>query len=80
MDWFGFCDIASRQQDDRKLSGPPPGKGAHGGARTRDRRVPADIKADSIKTMKIARRITEQIRNFLIETVNYYLTNHEFPY
>ncbi|GFN89219.1 hypothetical protein PoB_001572500 [Plakobranchus ocellatus] len=33
------------------LSGPPSGQGAGGGARIRDRRVPADLRADSLVTV-----------------------------
>ncbi|GFO22509.1 hypothetical protein PoB_004901400 [Plakobranchus ocellatus] len=36
------------QQDDLRLSCPPPGQGAGGGARTRDRRVLASLRADSL--------------------------------
>ncbi|GFN73712.1 hypothetical protein PoB_000021800 [Plakobranchus ocellatus] len=39
---------ASPQQDDLSLSGPPSGQGAGSGARTRDRRIPADLRADSL--------------------------------
>ncbi|GFO36051.1 ankyrin repeat [Plakobranchus ocellatus] len=51
-----FCkdiiqDYASPQQGDLRLSGPPPGQGAGSGARTRDRRVPADFRADSQATV-----------------------------
>ncbi|GFN96428.1 hypothetical protein PoB_002293400 [Plakobranchus ocellatus] len=42
---------ASPQQGDLRLSGPPSGQGAGGGARTRDRRVPADLRADSLATV-----------------------------
>ncbi|GFN75090.1 transporter [Plakobranchus ocellatus] len=38
------------QQDDFRLSGPPSGQGTGGGARIRDRRVPADLRADSLAT------------------------------
>ncbi|GFN80334.1 hypothetical protein PoB_000684000 [Plakobranchus ocellatus] len=31
-----------------RLSGPPSGQGAGGGARTRDRRVPTDLREDSL--------------------------------
>ncbi|GFN89851.1 hypothetical protein PoB_001635700 [Plakobranchus ocellatus] len=34
-----------------RLSGPPSGQGAGGGARTRDRRVHADLRADSLTTV-----------------------------
>ncbi|GFO13388.1 serine/threonine-protein kinase 32c [Plakobranchus ocellatus] len=34
-----------------RLSGPPSGQGAGGGARTRDRMVPADLRADSLATV-----------------------------
>ncbi|GFO02148.1 hypothetical protein PoB_002865300 [Plakobranchus ocellatus] len=39
------------QQGDLRLSGPPSGQGAGIGARTRDRRVPADLRADSQATV-----------------------------
>ncbi|GFO18420.1 hypothetical protein PoB_004492500 [Plakobranchus ocellatus] len=38
------------QQGDLRLKGPPSGRGADGGARARDRRVPADLRADSLTT------------------------------
>ncbi|GFN83335.1 hypothetical protein PoB_000984100, partial [Plakobranchus ocellatus] len=41
----------SPQQGDLRLSGPPSGLGAGSGARTRDRRVPADLRADSQATV-----------------------------
>ncbi|GFN96371.1 ankyrin-3 [Plakobranchus ocellatus] len=41
----------SPQQGDLRLSGPPSGQGAGSGARTRDRRVPADLRADSQATV-----------------------------
>ncbi|GFN89900.1 hypothetical protein PoB_001640600 [Plakobranchus ocellatus] len=43
--------IASPQQGDLRLSGPPSGQGAGGGARTGDRRVSADLRADSLATV-----------------------------
>ncbi|GFO14867.1 hypothetical protein PoB_004137200 [Plakobranchus ocellatus] len=55
--WIMFCYsveflyIASPQQGDLRLSGPPSGQGAGSGARTRDRRVPADLRADSQATV-----------------------------
>ncbi|GFN76575.1 hypothetical protein PoB_000308100 [Plakobranchus ocellatus] len=49
--FFGFLYIASPQQGDLRLSGPPSGQGAGGGARTRDRKVPADLRADSLATV-----------------------------
>ncbi|GFO28293.1 dehydrodolichyl diphosphate synthase complex subunit nus1 [Plakobranchus ocellatus] len=39
------------QQGDLRLSGPPSGQGVGSGARTRDRRVPADLRADSQATV-----------------------------
>ncbi|GFN74716.1 hypothetical protein PoB_000122200 [Plakobranchus ocellatus] len=39
------------QQGDLRLSGPPPGQGAGSRVRTRDRRVPADLRADSQATV-----------------------------
>ncbi|GFO29549.1 hypothetical protein PoB_005605400 [Plakobranchus ocellatus] len=41
---------SSPQQGDLKLSGPPSDQGAGYGARTRDRSVPADLRADSLAT------------------------------
>ncbi|GFN74695.1 hypothetical protein PoB_000120100 [Plakobranchus ocellatus] len=41
----------SPQQGNLRLSGPPSGQDAGGGARTRDRRVPADLRADSLATV-----------------------------
>ncbi|GFN82943.1 retrovirus-related pol polyprotein from transposon opus [Plakobranchus ocellatus] len=43
--------IFSPQQGDLRLSGPPSGQGTGSGARTRDRRVPADLRADSQATV-----------------------------
>ncbi|GFO18174.1 hypothetical protein PoB_004467900 [Plakobranchus ocellatus] len=50
-------DLARPQQGDLRLSGPPPGQGAGGGARTRDRMLPADLKADSLATVPPTARI-----------------------
>ncbi|GFO27299.1 hypothetical protein PoB_005380400 [Plakobranchus ocellatus] len=47
--WFLY--IASPQQGDLMLPGPPSGQGAGGRARTRDRKVPADLRADSQATV-----------------------------
>ncbi|GFO46627.1 hypothetical protein PoB_007313200 [Plakobranchus ocellatus] len=44
-------DQSSPQQGDLRLSGPPSGHGADGGARTRERRIPTDLRADSLATM-----------------------------
>ncbi|GFO10042.1 hypothetical protein PoB_003654700 [Plakobranchus ocellatus] len=44
--------IASPQQGNLRLSGPPLGQGAGGGARTSDRRVPVDFRADSLATQR----------------------------
>ncbi|GFO50423.1 hypothetical protein PoB_007692800 [Plakobranchus ocellatus] len=46
-----FLYIASPQQGDLRLLGPPSGQGAGSGARTRNRRVPADLRADSLTTV-----------------------------
>ncbi|GFN76399.1 hypothetical protein PoB_000290500 [Plakobranchus ocellatus] len=48
---LSFLYIASPQQGDLRLSGPPSGQGAGSGARTRDRKVPADLRADSQATV-----------------------------
>ncbi|GFN83617.1 hypothetical protein PoB_001012300 [Plakobranchus ocellatus] len=49
--WGLFLHIASPQQDDLRLSGPPSNQDGGRGARTRNRRVPADLKADSLSTV-----------------------------
>ncbi|GFO48301.1 hypothetical protein PoB_007480600 [Plakobranchus ocellatus] len=52
-----FCSLAfgitpnPPQQGDLRPSGPPSDQGAGGGGRTRDRRVPADLRADSLATV-----------------------------
>ncbi|GFO48542.1 hypothetical protein PoB_007504700 [Plakobranchus ocellatus] len=43
--------VASPQQGDLRLLGPPSGQGAGCGARTRNRRVTADLRADSLATV-----------------------------
>ncbi|GFO31256.1 hypothetical protein PoB_005776100 [Plakobranchus ocellatus] len=48
---FSAPSAGGRQQGDLRLSGPPSGQGAGSGARTRDRRVPADLRADSQATV-----------------------------
>ncbi|GFO49732.1 hypothetical protein PoB_007623700 [Plakobranchus ocellatus] len=48
----GFLYIASPHQGDLRLSGRPSGQGASGGARTRDRRIPADLRVDSLPTVR----------------------------
>ncbi|GFN73567.1 hypothetical protein PoB_000007300 [Plakobranchus ocellatus] len=47
----GFLYIASTQQGDLRLLAPPSGRGTNGEARTRDRTVPADLRADSQATV-----------------------------
>ncbi|GFO41704.1 hypothetical protein PoB_006820900 [Plakobranchus ocellatus] len=42
---------ASPQKSDLRLYGPPSGLGASGGALTRDRKVPADLRVDSLSTV-----------------------------
>ncbi|GFN93088.1 hypothetical protein PoB_001959400 [Plakobranchus ocellatus] len=42
---------SSPQQGDLRLSGPPSGQGANGGAQIRDRKVSADLRADSLATV-----------------------------
>ncbi|GFO07121.1 hypothetical protein PoB_003362600 [Plakobranchus ocellatus] len=42
---------ASLQEGHLRLLGPPSGQGADGGARTRDRGIPADIRADSVASV-----------------------------
>ncbi|GFO32557.1 hypothetical protein PoB_005906200 [Plakobranchus ocellatus] len=48
---IGFLYTASPRQGDLKLLGTPSGQGAGVGARTRDRRVPADLRVDSQATV-----------------------------
>ncbi|GFN82853.1 hypothetical protein PoB_000935900 [Plakobranchus ocellatus] len=49
MVWFLY--IASLQQGDLRLSGSLSGQGAGGGARPRVRRVPTDLRTDSLATV-----------------------------
>ncbi|GFO50680.1 hypothetical protein PoB_007718500 [Plakobranchus ocellatus] len=49
MVWFLY--VASPQQGRLRLSSPKSGQGAGGEARTRDRKDPADIRADSLSTV-----------------------------
>ncbi|GFN90682.1 hypothetical protein PoB_001718800 [Plakobranchus ocellatus] len=44
-------DACGPQQGDLRLSGPPSDQGAGDGAGTRDRMVPADLRADSLATV-----------------------------
>ncbi|GFO18542.1 hypothetical protein PoB_004504700 [Plakobranchus ocellatus] len=44
-------DSTGPQQSDLRLSGPPTGQGVGSGARTSDRRVPADLRSDSLATV-----------------------------
>ncbi|GFO49286.1 hypothetical protein PoB_007579100 [Plakobranchus ocellatus] len=44
---------ASSQQVDLRFSGPPLGQGAGGGARTRDRGCPADLRVSSLVTAQL---------------------------
>ncbi|GFO39246.1 hypothetical protein PoB_006575100 [Plakobranchus ocellatus] len=53
--------MASPQQGDLRLSGPPSGQGAGSGARTRDRMVPADLRADSQATVLPTPQLARQI-------------------
>ncbi|GFO34629.1 hypothetical protein PoB_006113400 [Plakobranchus ocellatus] len=46
--WFGLLYTVSPQQGDLRLSGCPSGQGVGGGARTRDRRFPANLRAASL--------------------------------
>ncbi|GFO23246.1 hypothetical protein PoB_004975100 [Plakobranchus ocellatus] len=46
-------------------SGPPSGHSASGGARTRNRRVPADLKMDSLSTVPPTPQLRlDRVRNF----------------
>ncbi|GFN91809.1 hypothetical protein PoB_001831500 [Plakobranchus ocellatus] len=48
---FGWFLYLASQQSFLRLSGSPSGQGAGGGARNRDRRVPADLRGDSLATV-----------------------------
>ncbi|GFO07556.1 hypothetical protein PoB_003406100 [Plakobranchus ocellatus] len=52
--------IASPQQGNPRLLGPPSGQDAGSGARTRVRKVPADGRADSLTTVPVTPRSFEQ--------------------
>ncbi|GFO25289.1 fam-a protein [Plakobranchus ocellatus] len=60
--WFLYK--ASPQQGDLKLSGPPSGQSAVGGARTRDKNVPAELWADSLATVPPTPPVIKQTRRF----------------
>ncbi|GFN84447.1 hypothetical protein PoB_001095300 [Plakobranchus ocellatus] len=47
--------VASPQQGDLRLSRPQSGQGTGGGARTRDRKVPANLRANSLGTAPVPR-------------------------
>ncbi|GFO17605.1 hypothetical protein PoB_004411000 [Plakobranchus ocellatus] len=52
MVWFFvYFNTASPQQGDLRLSGPPSCQGAGSGAPNRDRKVPADLREDSLATV-----------------------------
>ncbi|GFO37359.1 hypothetical protein PoB_006386400 [Plakobranchus ocellatus] len=58
------AEKARPQQGDLRLLGPPLGRGADGGARTRDRKVPADLRADlqaTVPPTPLARRIPKTV-------------------
>ncbi|GFO29738.1 hypothetical protein PoB_005624300 [Plakobranchus ocellatus] len=60
--------IASPQQGDLRLSGSPSGQGAGGGNRTRDKRFPADLGADSLATMPPTLQDDPRENNEAVET------------
>ncbi|GFO21098.1 hypothetical protein PoB_004760300 [Plakobranchus ocellatus] len=47
--WQGKTSVP--QQADLRLSGPPSGQGAGNGVRTRNKRIPTEIRADSLATV-----------------------------
>ncbi|GFO30129.1 DNA primase [Plakobranchus ocellatus] len=49
-------------EGDLRLSGPPSGQGAGGGARTRDRKVPADLRAELLATMPPTPRFCKVVK------------------
>ncbi|GFO23108.1 hypothetical protein PoB_004961300 [Plakobranchus ocellatus] len=55
--WFLY--ITSPQQGDFRLSSPPSGQGANGRARILDRRVPRDLRVDSLVTAPTAPQASE---------------------
>ncbi|GFO06250.1 hypothetical protein PoB_003275500 [Plakobranchus ocellatus] len=57
---------ASPQHRDLRLSGPPSGQRAGGGARTRDRRIPADIRADSLASVPPTPPLFHSVHIFLL--------------
>ncbi|GFO11123.1 hypothetical protein PoB_003762800 [Plakobranchus ocellatus] len=61
MVWFLY--LVSPQQDDLRHSGPPSGQSAGGGARSPDRKIPADLRADSLSTVPPTPSRTEDERN-----------------
>ncbi|GFO25518.1 hypothetical protein PoB_005202300 [Plakobranchus ocellatus] len=45
---YSIATVCCAQQGDLRLSGLPSDQGTGGGARTRNRRIPADLRADSL--------------------------------
>ncbi|GFO07095.1 hypothetical protein PoB_003360000 [Plakobranchus ocellatus] len=78
--WFFFLYKGSQQQGDLTLLGPPSGQSAGGGARTRDRRVPADVMVDLLSTVPPTPPIEgddTQVYHSTIETkANHRHSNH----
>ncbi|GFO28418.1 hypothetical protein PoB_005492300 [Plakobranchus ocellatus] len=58
----GIEKRTSSQQGDFRLSGPPSGQGAGGEARTRDRRVSADLREDLLSTLPPTPHTREQVQ------------------
>ncbi|GFO32434.1 hypothetical protein PoB_005893900 [Plakobranchus ocellatus] len=57
---FSIINIITPRQGDLRLLGPPSGQVAGGGARTRDKRMPAELRADSLATVPPTRSRSER--------------------
>ncbi|GFO07423.1 hypothetical protein PoB_003392800 [Plakobranchus ocellatus] len=52
-----YAEADNSWLSDLRLSGPPPGQGASSGARTCDRKVPANLSMDSLATVPPTRPV-----------------------
>ncbi|GFO41703.1 hypothetical protein PoB_006820800 [Plakobranchus ocellatus] len=66
---FWFLYIASPQQGNLRLLGPLSGQGAGGGARTRNSRVPADLRADSLTTQPPTPLLQQSVHAFFYDFI-----------
>ncbi|GFO22100.1 hypothetical protein PoB_004860500 [Plakobranchus ocellatus] len=70
------CTHQNEDNMENQLSGPPSGQGTDGGARTRDRRVLAELRADSLATMPQWRQEDKQTEKCRLITFKRGQGNH----